>query len=59
MTLLIYYDNSQYIYIYYRRLMFYCKRGVANYSSPSSAEVKIAWSHTSTSPRAFMAWCLI
>jgi hypothetical protein len=26
---------------------------------PSSAEVKNAWSHTSTPPYAFMAWCLL
>jgi hypothetical protein len=31
----------------------------ANYSPPSSAEVKNAWSYTSTPPYVFMAWCLI
>jgi hypothetical protein len=30
----------------------------ADHSSPSSAEVKNAWSYTSTSQYAFMAWCL-
>jgi hypothetical protein len=27
--------------------------------TPSSAEVKNAWSHTSAAPHCFMAWCLI
>jgi hypothetical protein len=27
--------------------------------SPSSAEIKNAWSYTSTSPHVFMVWCLI
>jgi hypothetical protein len=31
----------------------------ANHSPPSSAEVKNAWGHTSTSPYAFMEWCLM
>jgi hypothetical protein len=30
----------------------------AAYSRPSSAEVKNAWSYTSTRPIVFMAWCL-
>jgi hypothetical protein len=30
-----------------------------NYSSPSSAEVKNAWSYTSTPPYTFMVWCLV
>jgi hypothetical protein len=31
----------------------------ADLSAPSSAEVKKAWSFTSTSPYVFMSWCLI
>jgi hypothetical protein len=31
----------------------------ANNSTPSSAEVKNAWSYTSTHPYGFMVWCLI
>jgi hypothetical protein len=31
----------------------------ADHSPPSSAEVKNAWSYTSTPPYAFMAWCLV
>jgi hypothetical protein len=31
----------------------------ADHSSLSSAKVKNAWSYTSTSPYAFMAWCLV
>jgi hypothetical protein len=32
----------------------------ADYSPPSSAEVKNAWSYTSTPPKyVFMAWCLV
>jgi hypothetical protein len=30
-----------------------------DHSPLSSAEVKHAWSYTSTSPHAFMAWCLV
>jgi hypothetical protein len=33
--------------------------GKADHSSPSSAEVKNAWSCTSTPPYVFMAWCLV
>jgi hypothetical protein len=32
---------------------------LTNESSPSSAEVKNAWSHISASPYVWMAWCLI
>jgi hypothetical protein len=31
----------------------------ADYSRPSSAEVKNAWSYTSTTPHVFMAWWVI
>jgi hypothetical protein len=31
----------------------------ADYSPPSSAEVKNAWSYTSTPQYVFMAWCLV
>jgi hypothetical protein len=31
----------------------------ADHSSPSSTEVKNAWSYISTPPHAFMAWCLV
>jgi hypothetical protein len=31
----------------------------ADYSTPSSAEVKNTWSHTSNSKYFFMLWCLI
>jgi hypothetical protein len=31
----------------------------AAHSPPSSAEVKNAWSYTSTSQHVFMAWCLV
>jgi hypothetical protein len=31
----------------------------ADHSLPSSAEVKNAWSYTSTPPYVFMAWCLV
>jgi hypothetical protein len=31
----------------------------ADHLSPSSVEVKNAWSHTSTSQYAFMAWCSV
>jgi hypothetical protein len=31
----------------------------ADHSPPSSAEVKNAWSYTSTPQYAFMAWCLV
>jgi hypothetical protein len=31
----------------------------ADHSSPSSAEVKNAWSYTSTPQYVFMAWCLV
>jgi len=31
----------------------------ADHSPPSSAEVKNAWSYTSTPPYVFMAWCLV
>jgi hypothetical protein len=31
----------------------------ANHSLPSSTEVKNTWSHTSTSPRVFMAWYVV
>jgi hypothetical protein len=31
----------------------------ADHSSPSSAEVKNAWSYTSIPPYVFMVWCLI
>jgi hypothetical protein len=31
----------------------------ADHSPPSSAEVKNAWSYTSTSPFVFIAWCLV
>jgi hypothetical protein len=31
----------------------------ADHSPPSSAEVKNAWSYTSTSQYVFMAWCLV
>jgi hypothetical protein len=31
----------------------------ANHSPPSSAEVKNAWSYTSTPQYVFMAWCLV
>jgi hypothetical protein len=31
----------------------------ANHSLPSSAEVKNAWSYTSTPQYVFMAWCLV
>jgi hypothetical protein len=31
----------------------------ADHSSPSSAEVKNAWSYTSTLSYIFMAWCLV
>jgi len=30
-----------------------------DHSPPSSAEIKNAWSYTSTSPYTFMAWCSI
>jgi len=30
----------------------------ADHSAPSSAEVKNAWSYTSTPPHVFKAWCL-
>jgi hypothetical protein len=33
--------------------------GKADHSSPSSAEVKNAWSYTSIPQYVFMAWCLI
>jgi hypothetical protein len=33
--------------------------GGADSSPPSSAEVKNAWSYTSTPQYAFMAWCLV
>jgi hypothetical protein len=33
--------------------------GEANHSPPSSAEVKNAWSYTSTPQYVFMAWCLV
>jgi hypothetical protein len=32
---------------------------VSDHSSPSSVEVKNAWSYISTPPYAFMAWCLV
>jgi hypothetical protein len=32
---------------------------VADYSPPSSAEVKNAWSYSSTPQYVFMAWCLV
>jgi len=32
--------------------------GVCDHSPPSSAEVKKAWSYTSTTPYIFMVWCL-
>jgi hypothetical protein len=31
----------------------------SDHSPPSSAEVKNAWSYTSTPPYVFMAWCLV
>jgi hypothetical protein len=31
----------------------------ADHSPPSSAEVKNAWSYTSTPQYVFMAWCLV
>jgi hypothetical protein len=31
----------------------------ADHLPPSSAEVKNAWSYTSTPPYVFMAWCLV
>jgi hypothetical protein len=31
----------------------------ADYSPPSSAEVKYPWSYTFTPPYVFMAWCLV
>jgi hypothetical protein len=31
----------------------------ADYSTPSSAEIKNAWSYTSTPQYVFMAWCLV
>jgi hypothetical protein len=31
----------------------------ADHSFPSTAEVKNAWSYTSTLPYVFMAWCLV
>jgi hypothetical protein len=31
----------------------------ADHSAPSSAEVKNAWSYTSTPQYVFMAWCLV
>jgi len=31
----------------------------ADHSPPSSAEVKNAWSYTSTPPHVFMTWCLV
>jgi hypothetical protein len=31
----------------------------ANHTPPSSAEVKNAWSYTSTPPYVFMEWCLV
>jgi hypothetical protein len=31
----------------------------ANYTLPSGAEVKNAWSYASTSPYVFMVWCLV
>jgi len=31
----------------------------ADHSPPSSAEVKNEWSHTSTHPYFFIAWCLV
>jgi hypothetical protein len=34
-------------------------RREADYSPPSNAEVKNAWSYTSTPQYVFMAWCLI
>jgi hypothetical protein len=34
-------------------------RHEADYSPPSSAEVKNTWSYTSTPPYVFMAWCLV
>jgi hypothetical protein len=33
--------------------------GEADHSPPSSAEVKNAWSYTSTPQYVFMAWCLV
>jgi hypothetical protein len=36
-----------------------CPRCEADYSAPSSAEVKNAWSYTSTPQYVFMAWCLV
>jgi hypothetical protein len=33
--------------------------GKADYSPPPSAEVKNAWSYTSTPQYVFMAWCLV
>jgi hypothetical protein len=33
--------------------------GEADHSPPSSAEVKNAWSYTSTTQYVFMAWCLV
>jgi hypothetical protein len=34
-------------------------RREADHSPPSSAEVKNAWSYTSTPPYVFIAWCLV
>jgi hypothetical protein len=31
----------------------------ADHSPPSSSEIKIVWSYTSTPPKVFMAWCLV
>jgi hypothetical protein len=31
----------------------------AEYTPPSSAEVKNVWSYISTSPHIFMVWCLV
>jgi hypothetical protein len=45
---------------YFLSLMFqYFPHYSVQYSPPFSAEVKNAWSYTSTPPYAFIAWCLI
>jgi hypothetical protein len=35
------------------------KAAEADFSPPSSTEIKNAWSYTSTSQYVFMAWCLV